>query len=379
MTSPQRGPTEDGQTTSSVRKGMELDVTRLESFLSGVKTLKLQPPLDIRQFKLGESNPTYFLKDARGSRWVLRKKPPGKLISKTAHAVEREYRILHALGTKTDVPVPKVYVLCEDPAVLGTPFYVMEFLDGRIFDDNLLRDLQPYAPYRHLRSVVRTLAKLHKTDIVAVGLESYGKHGGFYTRQIESLYRVSQAQAAVKDSSGDSVGEIKGIAEILAWFKRNQVRDEVTLMHGDFKLNNVVFHQRNENVIGILDWELSSIGHPLADLANLLLPWYAPGDGYNSIMGIRNAKRPMAIPEAEELIQYYCQMAGRPYPIPRWDFCIAFAFFRTAVILQGIAARIKIGQSSSPLGKTYAGLFQTMAECGFEIVARGDLDQLARL
>lgn len=320
---------EHGQATSAVREGMQIDTTNLLSYLKQHMPNGFTEPLEVRQFKLGQSNPTYFLKDGNGTQYVLRKKPPGTLISQTAHAVEREYQILHALSTKTDVPVPKVYLLCTDTEVLGTPFYVMQFLQGRIFSDNLLRTVNGgvETTRQYYFSIVDTLAKLHKAPFREIGLENYGKQGGFYERQIRRLFQVSKAQASVTDDAGVPVGDLYSLRTSIEWFKRNLPKDEITLVHGDFKLDNMVFHPSQPKVIGMLDWELSTIGHPLSDLANLLLPWYTP-DVFPKGMALMDAERPLGVPEAEEIIREYCRLTGREYPIKNWDFCVAFAFFR---------------------------------------------------
>ncbi|KNC99615.1 uncharacterized protein SPPG_05002 [Spizellomyces punctatus DAOM BR117] len=363
---------EHGQGTSAVREGMQIDVGKLTAYLQKHMPEGFRAPLEVRQFQLGQSNPTYFLKDANSTRYVLRKKPPGTLISQTAHAVEREYKVLHALGTRTNVPVPKVYVLCEDKEILGTPFYVMEFLEGRIFSDNLLSTVPKQDRRAYYFSIIDTLARLHKAPFREIGLENYGKAGGFYERQIRRLLQVSNAQASVTDEAGEAVGPLYKLSSSIEWFKKNMVADEVTICHGDFKLDNVVFHPTQSTVIGLLDWELSTIGHPLSDLANLLLPFYTPGV-FPEGMAVMEMKRPLDIPEAEELVQEYCRLTGRQYPIPKWDFCVAFAFFRLAVIAQGIAARIKRKQASSANARQAAKLFQPCAHRVADIAAGGRL------
>ncbi|KAI8887985.1 APH-domain-containing protein [Backusella circina FSU 941] len=367
---------ESGQSTSSIRTGHEIDVDKLEAYL-----LKSVPgfkgPLDVSQFKHGQSNPTYLLKDGNKKQYVLRKKPPGTLISKTAHAVEREYRIINAMS-KTDVPVPKVYTLCEDVAVIGTPFYVMEFLEGRIFSDVRMLSL-PFEERRQCWiSAVETLGKLHAVDFTAVGLGDYGRNSGFFQRQMRSLGKVQAAQAAVVDEdTGKAVGPLPRIDELYAWFKRNEVEDVATIVHGDFKIDNMIFHPTEPRVIGVLDWELSTIGHPLSDLSNLFQPFYVPNVG--QLIGLRDIKGPLPIPGAEELMKYYCGQRNISYPIPNWEFAIAFSFFRLAVIAQGIAARVARKQASSAQAKIYAEKFKPINALALEYVDKGDIQSKSRL
>ncbi|CAG8437844.1 7988_t:CDS:2 [Funneliformis caledonium] len=366
---------DNAQGTSAVR--LQIDTPKLEQYLS-TKVSKFKIPLEVRQFKFGQSNPTYLLIDANKTRYVLRKKPPGALLSSTAHAVEREFRVLDALGKNTDVPVPKVYHLCEDNSILGTPFYVMEYLEGRIFEDILLLSLSPEDRHKCWYAVIDTLAKLHSVDYKAIGLSGYGKSSGFYTRQIRSLVKVSAAQAAVKDDSGNEVGSLPRLDEMISWFKRNLVDDEATIIHGDFKLDNLIFHPTEPRVIGILDWELSTIGHPLSDLANLLMSFYVK-EGFELLIGLLD-KPDLPIPSADELIKTYCAKVGRSYPIPRYKFSIVFSFFRLAVITQGIAARIARNQASSTEAKKYARLFRPLTLRGLQIIDEcGDLSSKSKL
>ncbi|KAI9257220.1 kinase-like domain-containing protein [Phascolomyces articulosus] len=363
--------TEDlGQSTSGIRKGHELNAAALEDFM--VKHVPgFVRPLEINQFKLGQSNPTYMLKGGDKQQYVMRKKPPGQLLSKTAHAVEREFRVLHALGKQSEVPVPKVYALCEDNSVLGTPFYIMEFLEGRIFSDVRLLSL----PYEERRkcwfSAVETLAKLHKVDYAQIGLKGYGKDAGFYNRQMASFAKIAKAQGAVKDEdTGEVVGDIPRMDELYAWFKRNQVPDRSSIVHGDYKIDNIIFHPTEPRVIGVLDWELSTIGHPLSDLANLVFPFFTP-PGKERI-GFKGEKD-LPIPGADELMQVYCTTAGIPYPIDRFMFCVAFNTFRSAVIFQGIAARAARKQASSTQAKANGELRHRMIRLALEYPDNGDL------
>ncbi|KAJ3162128.1 hypothetical protein HDU86_005826 [Geranomyces michiganensis] len=361
----------DGTSTSAVREGMQIDENALASYLVP-RMPSLVLPLEIKQFEHGQSNPTYFLRDGRGQRYVLRKKPPGALLSQTAHAVEREHRVLRALAEHTAVPVPKVYTLCEDPAVLGTPFYVMEFLEGRIFTDNLIRSVASKDRYAHYHAIVDALAALHAVPYKAVGLADYGPPSGFYPRQLRRLAQVSAAQGRVTDAEdGSAVGPLPSLDYSLEWLAAHAPPDETTLCHGDFKLDNVVFHRTQARVIGMLDWELSTLGHPLSDLANLLLPFYTPMKPFGPMLALMDLPRPLGIPEADELLRQYCARTGRTYPIPGWDFCIAFAFFRLAVITQGVAARVKRKQASSASARQVAKLFGPCADRVAEIASNG--------
>ncbi|KAI8089789.1 kinase-like domain-containing protein [Halteromyces radiatus] len=359
----------EGQKTSAIRSGHEIDIATLETFLVE-RIPNFSRPLHVSQFAFGQSNPTYLLKDGNQQQYVLRKKPPGALLSKTAHAIEREYRIINALGQHSDVPVPKVYALCEDASVIGTPFYVMEFLKGRIFEDVRMLSL-PYEDRRQCwYSALETLAKLHRVDFKAIGLETYGRNSGFYERQMKSLHKVSSAQAAVVDKdTGIKVHDLPRLDEMFAWFKKNQPKDIATIVHGDFKIDNLVYHPIENRVIGVLDWELSTIGHPLSDLANLLQPFYIPA----SDSGFKDMKGPLPIPDSQELMQVYCRYSQQPFPIPQWMFAVAFSHFRLAVITQGIAARVARKQASSARAIEVAGKSIPMANLTLEIVDQGDL------
>ncbi|KAL1917898.1 uncharacterized protein VTP21DRAFT_3732 [Calcarisporiella thermophila] len=364
------------QNTSPVRQGHELDKAALEAYLKE-NVGGIQVPIQIRQFKHGQSNPTFFIVDSSGKKYVLRKKPPGAIISKTAHAVEREYRIIKALGP-TDVPVPKAYCLCEDSAVIGTPFYIMEFLEGRIFTDTTLSSLPREERAAYWNATVDVLAKLHRQDYQALGLGDYGRPSGFYERQLRSLGKVSALQAQVKKEDGSTVGEIPGLQEMFEWFKRNMVKDEVSIVHGDFKLDNIVFHLTEPRVIGVLDWELSTIGHPLSDLANHCIHYYMPYLEGAAIVGLKGYPHPLYVPTVEEVLARYCSQVRRPYPISRWEFCVVFAFFRMCVITQGIAARVARKQASSAMATSFGDVFVILAQLAHKIIEeKGELDDAA--
>lgn len=244
-----------------------IDVAALEAYISR-SVPDIAPPLDVKQFGYGQSNPTYLLTSKpTGQRFVLRKKPPGKLVSKTAHKVEREYRIIHALR-HTDVPAPKAYVLCEDPAIIGTPFYIMEFLDGRIIEDPSIPGVDPHHRSEMWSDAIRTLAKLHSVDPARLGLADFGRPSGFYTRQVNTWRTICEAQASVTDvDTGKEVGHLPHFAQMTAFFEdpASQPTDRGTLIHGDYKIDNLVFHKTEPRVIGILESVLSLL--PLSSLA----------------------------------------------------------------------------------------------------------------
>ena len=346
-----------GQETSNVRTGMELDTTKL----ANIASFMIQP-ITVHQFKLGQSNPTYLLTDASKRQFVLRRKPTGLLISSTAHAVDREFKILQFLSTNSEIPVPKVYLYSDDDKIIGSPFYIMQFIKGRIFTDMLLPTQNSNEKNQLYTSMILNLAKLHKIDPT---LLQKNVPTLFYQRQIKSLYKISKAQSIVSDDN-KNVGEIPDIDFLMDWFKSNMVPDKIAIIHGDYKLDNVIIDNSLPNVIGILDWELSTIGNPFSDLANMILPFYTsiPGFGVSSENDL---------PTRESLINFYCKEMGIPYP-KELDFYIAFAFFRMSVILQGIAARIKRKQASSAQAERYAKMFIPVGMLAIEIAKRGDLN-----
>ena len=232
-----------------------IDLGSLGTFIkNNVPEIRL--PIELKQFGFGQSNPTYQIIDNFGAKWVLRKKPPGQLVSRTAHKVEREYRVIHALE-ETDVPVPKAICLCEDENIIGTPFYIMSFLEGRIVEDASFPHVTAIERTEMWKDAVRTLAKLHRVDPTSVDLSTFGKPTGFYDRQIVTFQTVSDSQAKVKDvETGKPVGEIPRMAEMLDFFKDHQTqpKDRGTIIHGDYKIDNLVYHETEPRVIGILEY-----------------------------------------------------------------------------------------------------------------------------
>ncbi|KAL8370131.1 hypothetical protein RB595_000487 [Gaeumannomyces hyphopodioides] len=366
-----------------------IDVAALEAYIAS-NVPAVSPPLEVRQFGFGQSNPTYQLTDARGARWVLRKKPPGRLVSKTAHQVEREHRVISALSSSSSpprggarVPVPRPVCLCEDAAVVGTPFYIMEFLDGRIFEDPAMPGVEPAERAALWADAVRTLARLHSVDVDAVGLgEGFGRKGKFFARQVRTWRGVCDAQAAARDvDSGEPVGQLPRYGDLVRFFEDEalQPRDMVTLVHGDYKIDNLVFHKTEPRVIGILDWEMSTIGHPLSDLANLFQPFETANLPTDAVHTAHSGFVPGATPglptrdEAAELYRAavpagWWRTAAEMAPELRW--AQAFNMFRSAAVCQGIAARVAARQASSEQARRYADGRAPLAEFAWAMVER---------
>ncbi|KAM0329828.1 hypothetical protein ACHAQA_003992 [Verticillium albo-atrum] len=336
------------------------------------------PLTDLCQFGFGQSNPTYQLTDADGKRFVLRKKPPGKLLSKAAHKVEREYRIIHALE-KTDVPVPRAYCLCEDESVIGTPFYIMEFLDGRILEDPAMPGLAAEEREALWHAAVDTLAKLHRVRPSDVGLKSFGRATGFYDRQIQTWSTICASQAGAVDvDTKEPVGDLPHFHEMIDFFKdaRRQPKDRGTLIHGDYKIDNIVFHKTEPRVIGILDWEMSTVGHPLSDLCNFSTPFFtAPRKGVNAHSGFLPGATP-GLPDAARVVRWYTEVSGYD-PAAELSWGMAFNIFRLSAVCQGIAARYAQRQASSEQAKQYAQTRGPLAEFAWDLVGTSQAAQSA--
>ncbi|KAM4054963.1 phosphotransferase enzyme family protein [Hirsutella rhossiliensis] len=332
---------------------------------------QIKTPMELKQFGFGQSNPTYLVTGADGQRFVMRKKPPGKLLSKTAHKVEREYRIMHALEA-TDVPVPKTHCLCEDESVVGTPFYVMEFLDGRIFEDFAMPGVAAAERSRMWHAAVETLARFHAVDVAGVGLGGFGKPSGFYARQVQTWSAICARQEAVADvETGEKVGRLPHFDETVAFFLKDglQPRDRATLVHGDYKIDNLVFHKTEPRVIGILDWEMSTVGHPLSDVCNFLTLFYTakdPATGRHSSQGFLPGRTP-GLPTADEVVAWYAQASGYD-PRAELAWGMAFSIFKLAAVCQGIAARYAARQASSEQARQYAATRGPLAELAWKLV-----------
>jgi acyl-CoA dehydrogenase len=281
----------------------------------------------------GQSNPTFRLQ-AGAHRYVLRKQPEGLLLS-GAHAVDREYRVISALRD-SDVPVPRAYAYCDDAAVIGTPFYIMEFLDGRVFEDPSLPGMQPVERRAIYREMARVLAALHRVDPVAADLQDYGRPGNYFARQIARWSRQCKAsEVPVNDA----------MHRLMDWLPEHVPPDDrTTLVHGDYRLDNLVFHAQEPRVIGVLDWELSTLGHPMSDLAYQCMSWHVPPALWRGLGGLD--LEALGIPSEREYMTLYGPATHRVVA-EHWDFYLAYSLFRMAAILYGISARAAQGNASA--------------------------------
>ena len=293
---------------------------------------EFEGPLTVLQFRGGQSNPTYELSDPNG-RWVLRRKPPGPLLE-SAHAVDREFRVISALN-ETDFPVPRARLLCDDESVIGTMFFVMDHVDGRVLWDGLLPDFEPDQRARLYDSINATLAQLHQVDPAAVGLGDYGRPGNYFARQVSRWTRQYRA------SETDPVPDMERMIEWLP----GAIPDETStaIVHGDYSLNNMLVHPSEPRVVAVLDWELSTLGHPFADVTYMMSQRHSPTSPFHDMTDAELSA--LGVPTEAEYIDAYCRRTGRD-GIPNLDFYLAFHFFRSAAILQGIAGRVKSGTAA---------------------------------
>jgi len=334
----------------------ELDLSRLQPYLEQ-HVEGFSGELSAEKFPGGQSNPTFKL-SAGGMHYVLRRKPPGELL-KSAHAVDREYKVISALRD-TDVPVAKTYCLCEDEDVIGSMFYIMEYMDGRVFWDSQLPEIgsneERAAIYDDMN---RVLAALHNVDVDKVGLSDFGRPGNYFERQVNrwtTQYRASET------------GHSPAMETLIEWLPANMPADDGSsgLVHGDYRIDNLMFHPTEPRIIAVLDWELSTLGHPLADLAYQCMAWALPaGGGISGLEGIDRAA--IGLPGDEAYIAAYCQRTGRDN-IENWNFYLVFCFFRLAAILQGIKKRAEIGTASSTEAKSRGDMVEPLAQAGVNLI-----------
>ena len=313
--------------------------------------------LTVLQFEHGQSNPTFLL-TAGSKQYVLRKKPPGKLLP-SAHQVDREYRVMKALA-HTEVPVPMMYHLCEDEAFIGTSFFVMEYVDGRLFRDLTLLSISPDERRAIYFEMIRVLVALHSLDYVALGLADFGKPGNYFARQIG---RWSKQYIAAKTD------HIPSMESLMAYLPQNVPEDDTTcIAHGDIRLENMLFHPNEPKMLALLDWELSTLGHPLGDLAYSCGPYHFSMAGNPRLVGIAGSET--GIPTESEFVEEYCRQTGRE-GIPNWNFYMAFAFFRMASILQGVYKRGLMGTASSTQALQRGKLARETSDIAWSFIENG--------
>ncbi|MBV8592887.1 MAG: phosphotransferase [Caulobacteraceae bacterium] len=300
-------------------------------------------PLTVSQFKGGQSNPTYQLRTPAKT-YVMRRKPPGKLLP-SAHAVDREYRVISALYP-TGFPVPRPYALCVDEAVIGTMFYVMDMVEGRILWDQSLPAYSPAERHALHMAALKTLADLHNTDYRAVGLEDFGRPGNYMARQISRW---------TKQYKASETHRIEEMERLIEWLPRTVPEDDkTTIVHADYRLDNMVMHPTEPRVAAVLDWELSTLGNPLADFTYVLMQWV------NGTIASIPDQRAHGIPTMEEYVDEYCRLTGRD-GLPDLDWFFAYNSFRLAGILQGILGRVRDGTANSPQAAAMADRIPALA------------------
>jgi len=340
-----------------VEERHRIDAGRLADYLRG-RIEDWRGDLVVEQFRGGQSNPTYRV-TAGGRRYALRRKPPGKLLP-SAHAVDREYRVtkaLHGVG----FPVARPWVLCEDDSVIGTAFYVMDCVEGRVLWDQALPGMS-----REERSAIwdelnRVIAWLHGVDYQAVGLEDFGKPGAYIARQ------VSRWSKQYRSSELEKIDEMDRLIE---WLPAHiPVGDETSIVHGDYRLDNTIFHPSEPRILAVLDWELSTLGHPLADFAYHCMSWHIAPGKFRGIAGLDHAA--LGIPSEREYVERYCRRTGRKGIDPStWDYYMAYNLFRIAAITQGIAKRVVDGTAASEYAREAGSRTRPLAELGWAQVER---------
>ena len=338
--------------TKPVEERHRIDVGALQSFLGFAIS-------QVEQFKGGQSNPTYRLTAVDGKRYVLRRKPPGKLLP-SAHAVDREYKVTKALF-EVGFPVAKPVVLCEDESVIGTAFYVMDYVDGRVLWDQSLPGMSKAERFAIWDEMNRVIARLHTIDFEKIGLADFGKPGAYIARQVarwSKQYRASETE------------RVEAMDNLIAWLPENIPPETgTTVVHGDFRLDNAIYHPSEPRILAVLDWELSTLGDPLADFAYHCMSWHIPPGQFRGIAGLDLES--LGIPSEQSYIEMYCKRTNRPGIDPsHWDFYLAYNLFRIAAILQGILKRVVDGTAASAHARDAGSRAKPMAELGWQQVEK---------
>ncbi len=348
--------------TKPVAESHAFDIAALERYLTAQMT-GFEGPLTVEQFKGGQSNPTYQLLTPSAA-YVMRSKPgPAAKLLPSAHAIDREFTVMRALHA-TEVPVPKMHLLCEDESIIGRAFYVMEYMPGRVLWEQSLPGIEQGQRAAYYDEMNRVIAALHNVDVQAVGLGDYGKPGNYFERQIGRW--TKQYQASITQP-------IAAMDRLIEWLPANipaSARDaaQVSIVHGDYRLDNLMFDPVEPRVIAVLDWELSTIGHPLADFSYHCMSWHISPGQFRGIGGLDLAA--LGIPDEKAYVRRYCERTGRPDPeavMADWNFYLAYNLFRLAGILQGIAKRVEVGTASSAQARQSGAGARPLAERGWEI------------
>ena len=338
--------------TKPVEERHRIDLGALQAFLK----FKI---VQVEQFKGGQSNPTYRITAADGKRYALRRKPPGKLLP-SAHAVDREFKVISALHP-TGFPVAKPLVLCEDESVIGTAFYVMDCVEGRVLWDQSLPGMSKAGRFAVWDELNRVISRLHLVDYRAVGLEDFGRPGNYIERQVARWTKQYQASETER---------IEAMDNLIAWLPKNIPPETGTaVVHGDFRLDNAIYHPSEPRILAVLDWELSTLGEPLADFAYHCMSWHIPPGQFRGIAGLD--LEALGIPSEADYIRMYCKRVNRePIDPSHWDFYIAYNLFRIAAILQGILKRVVDGTAASAHARDAGSRARPLAELGWRQVEK---------
>ena len=345
------------QEISDVRKEHSFDINALEKYM--IKNIDgFSGRLSVRQFVHGQSNPTFILDDGN-KRYIMRKKPPGRLLP-SAHAVDREYRIISALQN-TGVPVPRALSLCADESIIGTVFYIMEYVEGRIFRSPLTPEIDnPAERAAVFDSMIDVLAEIHKVDLEKTGMSDYGKKGNYMARQIDRW---------TKQYNSSKTFEVESMEKLIGWMPAHIPDDDTTtIVHGDYRIENLIIHPTEPRVIAVLDWELSTLGHPLADLAYNCLGYHIPDFEGKGLSFIGQDLKKLGIPSEEKYVESYFKSVGRSRQAD-WEFFLVFGIFRLVAIVQGVYKRGLDGIASSEEAKSFGELVSFLANIAWKIVA----------
>ncbi len=345
--------------TRPVSERQKFDVAAMQNYMRE-HVEGFSGELSIEQFKGGQSNPTFKL-TAGGKSYVLRTKPgPAAKLLASAHAIDREYRVMDALN-KAGFPAAKQYALCTDESVIGRAFYIMEFVDGRVLWDQAMPGMTPSDRAAHYDEMNRVIAQLHTVDYKAIGLSDFGKPGNYFARQIDrwtKQYRASETE------------KIEAMDKLIEWLPNNiPPGDETSIVHGDYRLDNMIFHPTEPRVLAVLDWELSTLGHPLADFSYHCMSWHIGHDQFRGIGGLD--LKALGIPSEEEYIAKYCERTGRTIRKEDFVFYLAYNMFRMAGILQGIMKRYVDGTAASEAALKNGKAARPMAEMGWRYASGG--------